>query len=290
MYITDFEYDGVSLSSKGYMPCNFGASSGEDVVDTGAKITFNKVAFNSGRKYHLTSSKYNDCVSISFDICKNSDCFYSDEVITNSEYVDICRWLNRQEFKPLKLICNYYEHTNSNNSDIDEYCYYNGSFNIDEIKVGDILYGLRLTFESDSPFGYIPETTTLEFLSNGSATVADNSDDTGWHYPTFKITCKADGDLTLKNTTHSVTTVIKNCKNGEVITVDSLNQIIMIDSYPISSANPTATHKIENDFNYIFPKVCNSRSKLGDNRSNVFTASLPCTIEITTNRTVRKII
>lgn len=56
MYATDFEYDGKKLSDMGFLICNFD-SNGLNVINTGSKITFNKVAMHSGKKYSLVGTK-----------------------------------------------------------------------------------------------------------------------------------------------------------------------------------------------------------------------------------------
>lgn len=274
MYITDFKYDGVFLSDKGYIPCTFDESSGINVFDTGAKLTFNKVSMRNGKKYGLTSSKYENCVQIVFDICKESDSFYSNQSISNSEYVELMRWLNRKEFHELCIICDYY-----GDESTEDLCHYNGSFNVDEIKINDILYGLRLTFESDSPFGYSQDKEyTFNFeTSETEEYFLDESDDIGYHYPNFIITCNDNGTLIFSNKEAGTRTVINNCVSGEIIKINSDTQTIETN---------LSDHKIARDFNYIFPVVCNSF----ENRTNTFTASMPCEVKIVYKRSIRRII
>ena len=74
--------------------------------------------------------------------------------------------------------------------------------------VDDILYGLQLTFETNSPFGYgIPKTTKLKFTqedaTNGvKKVVLDTSDEIGYTYPKMIIKVLAGGNLSIKNPAH----------------------------------------------------------------------------------------
>ena len=43
MYATDFEYDGQYLSDYGFIICDFNYSKGSVTVDTGSKLSFEKV-------------------------------------------------------------------------------------------------------------------------------------------------------------------------------------------------------------------------------------------------------
>ena len=262
MYAIDFEYDGQYLSDYGFIICDFDSASGANVVDAGSKITFNKVSRNRGRQYSLTSTQYDECIQATFDICKNPDEYDREEmVISNDEYRDLMRWLNRHEFLKFQVF-------NEDNADRDS-CYYDVSFNIDKIKIGEILYGLRLTMESNKPFGYGREQTVLYNFADVTKprVFRDMSDEVGFIYPYVTITCNADGDLQIYNDLEDCMTLIKNCKVGEVITIDGDAQII---------STTYSSHDICNDFNYEFFKIGNTIST----RDNKVTVSKPCMIEI----------
>lgn len=265
MKFIDFEYDGLFLSDFGFIACVFGASSGSVNASTGSKISFTKVSHNRGRHYTVVNAEYNDCLTASFDICKNPDTHdKTDMKITNDELRDIMRWLNRRSFHKFRLIPDECE-----DDDITT-CYYNASFNVEKIKVAEDLVGLSLTLETDKPFGYgdIVQQTMTFVSSSNVRTVYDPSDEVGEVYPDLVITVNSSGDLTLTNTTLNRSTVIKNCTQGEIITIYGSEQIL-------SSSLPS--HDIANDFNYEFFKIANTY----DNRINNITCSLPCTIKLT---------
>lgn len=258
MYAIDFEYDGQYLSDYGFIICNFDASSGADVADAGSKITFETVSRNRGKQYSLVNAKYEQCVTTTFDICKNPDEFdYEDRMISNDEYRDLIRWLNRREFLKFQV---FDEDDNERDT-----CYFNASFNVDKIKIAEKLYGLRLTMESDKPFGYGQEQTVSWTFTDVSVSkiLSDMSDEIGYIYPDMTITINQAGDLSVYNELLSCTMIIKGCTAGEVITINGNEQIIS------TSYN---SHDICNDFNYEFMKIGNTI----DTRNNKITVSLPC--------------
>lgn len=262
MYATDFEYDGQYLSSYGFIICDFDYSSGSTIANAGSKLTFNKVARNNGKQFSLTSAKYDECIQTTFDICKNPDIYenYEDRQITNDEYIDLMRWLNRREF--LKF------HVLSENEGVP-ICYYNVSFNIEKIKIAEKLFGLRLTMESDKPFGYgIEQSVSWTFENSSSIKIlSDTSNEIGYLYPDMTITCNANGDLSIHNDLEKCTMTINGCSIGEVITINGSAQIIST-SYD--------SHDIANDFNYEFFRIGNTIN----NRNNRISVSIPCSMVI----------
>lgn len=262
MRAIDFEYDGQYLSSYGFIICDFNFSNGATEATAGAAITFNKVSRHQGKAYSLSSTQYNECITTTFDICKNPDVFdLEDREISPDEHTNIMRWLNRREFFRMCFIGD------------DEYdqkvVYYNASFNITKIKIGEKLYGLRIAMETDRPFGYGQEQKTILDFSQSTAPkiINDISDDIGSIYPTVIIECRSSGNLSIRNTLEGCYTVIKNCSDGEVITLYGDTHIIK------SSLN---SHDICDDFNYDFFRIGNTIN----NRSNVVMVSLPCILTV----------
>ena len=263
MYAIDFEYDGQYLSDYGFIICHFDFSTGANVANAGSKITFEKVSRNRGKQYSLTNAKYDECVTTSFDICKNPDLYdYEEREISNDEYRDLMRWLNRREFLKFQAF-------DEDDKERDT-CYFNVSFNVEKVKIAEKLYGLRLNLESDKPFGYGQELTTSWVFSDVSVSkiLSDMSDEIGYVYPDMKITCNQAGDLSIFNELENCTMLIRNCSVGEVITIKGNEQIIT-SSYD--------SHDICNDFNWEFFRIGNTI----DNRNNRISVSKPCAIVIT---------
>ena len=262
MYALDFEYDGQYLSDYGFIICNFGDSSGVNTVSAGSVVTFNKVSRHSGKKHSLTSTSYEECVQATFCIGKNPKIYGKDEMqITNDEYRDLIRWLNRREFLKFQLL---------GGDDYDgETCYYEASFNVEKIKIDEVLYGMELTMETNKPFGYGQEQSATWTVADTTKSyiLSDISDEIGYTYPSMVIEINADGDLSLHNDMENCTMVIKNCKIGEVITIDGDSQIIQ-SSYD--------SHHIYDDFNFEFFRIGNTIT----NRNNRISCTLPCKIEL----------
>lgn len=259
MQATDFEYDGTVLSDYGYVICSFDGNGGVKTESNGAKIKFNMVSHHNGNRFSLSSSKYEECVAIELDICKDPD--KSDNLlITLEEIRKMMKWLNRRGFHKLRFF---------DNCNIEEYgCHYYASFNVDRITVDGEVYGLRLTANTNSPFAYGNDYCVREHITAGDYIVARNiSDEIGRISPDMVIVCHENGNLQLRNSRTGLTTMIKNCKSGEEIHIDGTMQIIT------SSMN---SHDIANDFNYIFLSLENSRA---DDQNDIY-VSLECDIEI----------
>lgn len=258
MYALDFEYDGKHLSDYGFIICSFdGGSSGVDVVSAGSKITFNKVSRNRGRVFGLSGTKYDECISATFEICKNPD-IHDDLHITDGEYRNLMRWLNRREFLKFRVV---------DEDDERVARYYDASFNVDKLMVNKELFGLQLTMETNRPFGY-GETVTESWSvtsSSKSHTLIDVSDEIGYTYPLVVITCSSAGDLSIYNEMTDCTTVIKGCSAGEIITLDGTTQIIQTSM---------DSHHLYNDFNFQFLSIGNTFGSM----SNKITISLPCSV------------
>lgn len=260
MYATDFEYDGQTLSSYGFIICDFDFSSGAVEVNAGSVITFNKVPMQKGKLHSLTSTQYDECITTTFDICKDPDAFeLEDRLIDNEEYRNITRWLNRREF--LKFCVLDYNEIDNN------LCYFNASFNVSKIKINENLYGIRLKMETDKPFAYGAERTHIFNFSgsNLSTIFSDDANEIGISYPILTITCSQSGDLSITNKDEGCTTTIKNCSENEVITLDGAAQVITTN---------LPGHDITDDFNYEFFRVANYYR----HRNNTISVSAPCKI------------
>lgn len=260
MNAVDFEYDGQYLSDYGYIICDFHGSSGITDVTLGSVLTFNKVSRHYGKSFSLTSTRYNECISTSFDICKDPDIFENDMEISNYDVRRLTRWLNRKKFLKFQVF--------DPDRELDT-CYYMASFNLEKIKIHETVYGLHLIMETDKPFGY-GETQyfkwTISDVSN-PLKFYDTQDEIGYVYPEIKITCTNSGNIEIFNSLFQSRMVINNCTVGEVITING-------DFQTITSSN--LSHNLSNDFNFEFLKIGNKF----DNRENVLTVSLPCVLEL----------
>lgn len=272
MQAVDFIYDGVYLSDLGFIIGDIGGAPEEETESAGSTITFNKEPRHRGKRHILTSAEYEDCLTCDFTIIKNPELFNTQEsqVITEAEHRNMLRWLARREFLPFYVLDGDRDNTQYQS------VHYNASFNVEKIMIDDVIYGLQLTMESDSPFGYGGERKVTLSVTDTSAEYIfeDENDEIGYSYPTIKITINEAGDLALVNKTLGYTTQLNNCSVGEVITLHGDSNII---------TTSLDSHNIVNDFNYEFFKVGNSYSS----RENIITASLLCTINIIYEPTIK---
>lgn len=274
MYASDFEYDGHYLSDFGFVVCDFDGASSYDVISAGSQITFNKVSRHRGKKYGLSGTTYEECITATFDICKDP-CVYDDSIITSDEYRDIMRWLNRSQFLKFRMF------NSADDMDDDDYeketCFFYASFNIEKIKMYDKLYGLRLTMETNTPFGFAMPLSYTFNVDNTSATYTlfDMSDEIGYTYPDMEISIGESGNLTIYNDMTDCTFYISDCTAGENITINGDTMIIETDS---------STHDIGSCFNFEFLSIGNTVNE----RANNITASIPCTIVISYSPTIKE--
>ncbi len=261
MYALDFEYDGQYLSDYGFIICSFDGSPGISTVSAGSTVTFNKVSRYSGKKYCLVGTQYDECIESTFCIGKDPSIYGRNNMqITNDEYRDLMRWLNRREFLKFRLL---------GDDDCDgETCYYEASFNIGKIKIDEVLYGIELTMETNKPFGYGQEQSIIWNVNDitKSYILYDTSDEIGYIYPSMVIEINSNGNFSLHNEMENCTMIINNCKIGEVITIDG-------DTHIVKSS--LDSHHIYDDFNFEFFRIGNTIL----DRSNKLSCSLPCKIE-----------
>lgn len=274
MYAQDFEYDGKLLSNYGFIIGKIDPGSDIETIGSGSKIELERVSYMNGKRHGLASSAYKECIQATFDICK-SPCIYDQEEmeITFDEFREIVRWLNRGDFHKLR----FFDFSHQSYNDVP--CYYNATFNLEKIMISERLYGLRLTMETDMPFGYANERTIkVHFASaNTTKTISDVSDEIGYIYPTVIATCNQSGDLVLRNEDVDCETKISGCKTGEVITLHGDTNIIETSD---------GGHDIANDFNYDFFKIGNSFGR----RINRVTASMPCDVVIKYTPYIKEIV
>lgn len=254
----DFEYDGLRLSDKGFMICKFDSDSVE-TISNGSEITFNTVSTMNGQKHELTSSEYGDCLTATFQICKNI-CTYDESAVSLDDMRDIMRWLNRKSFHKFKLRDD--EYTN---------IYFEASFNVSKIEVGGFIRGFELEMFTNRPFGFRePVTININNLqAEEIKTIYSQSDEEGYLYPDMEIAIESDGDFKMYNSMEPDREMnIANCKAGEVIKIN----------YPLisSSLGEDRTTKIQNDFNWVYFRI----ATLFKNRLNNITTSLPCSMKI----------
>lgn len=250
----DFEYDGINLSDKGFVICNFG-DKGLETVSNGSQITFSTMSTLGGSKHELISTQYEDCLEATIQICKNH-CNSDVKEISSTEFRELTKWLSRKKFLKFKIL---------DEDHID--LYYEAAFNISRIEIDGKLYGLELEVATNRPFALKePRIINIKNLvQDGKHSINDISYEEGYIYPKIEIVVNADGNLNIHNAIENRDTYIANVSTGEVITMD----------YPVIQSS-LSSHNIQNDFNWNFFRVANTF----ENSRNDLTISLPCTIKI----------
>lgn len=254
MKFIDFEFDGITLSSFGFIVCKFG-SEGVETTSNGSYITFNTVSTMNGAKRELSSTEYSDCLTPTIQICKHP-CLSNKKWVSAEEESKIMTWLNRKEFHKFKPINEEY---------ID--IFFEASFNVSKIEFNGKIYGFELEMVTNRPYA-LQEPTILylkNIVSYGKKIIYSKSNEEGHIYPDMEIVIEQDGDFELYNSFEDRTMRIANCKAGEIIYVQ----------YPMIESSVT-DHKIQNDFNWKFFRIANT---LKENANNI-TISLPCTIKM----------
>ena len=250
----DFRYGDKTLSSFGFVVCNFD-DVGLNIVSNGSIITFNTVSTLGGSKFELVSTTYDDCLTTTFQICKHS-CSTGIEEISPTTFRELTKWLNRKKFLKFKPLSEEYEDL-----------YFEASFNISRIEIDGKLYGLELEVITNRPFALKePKIFNIKNIQyNGKHSINDVSDEEGHIYPYMEITINENGTLDIYNAMEDRTTSVKNCVAGEIITMD----------YPIIQSS-VSSHNICDDFNWNFFRIANTY----ENSRNDLTISIPCTIKV----------
>lgn len=266
MYALDFVFDGESLSDHGFVVCDFNSQSGVNTIDAGVPITPRTVSRYRGNMYSLVGLVFDDFLEITFDICKNPCTNSEDEMnITDSEFLEISRWLLRHEYKQLYFIDEQQEQIR----------YYQSIFNIAKIIVNGDLVGLRLTAQTDKPYAYAEQVSTSHtFTANSSWDLPDTSNLIGTLIPSLVITCSTAGNLSISNSNLDSVLEIDNCSAGEVITIDGDNLVVY---------SSLSSHKVWEDFNYQFLKIGNTINNI----VNTILVSLACTIHFSYTPIIR---
>lgn len=254
----DFQYGEHNLQDFGMILCKFN-SGGLDTVSDGSEITFNTISVQNGAKSELISAVYENNLETTLQICKYS-CTGGAQEITATEHHELTKWLSRKRFLKFKIL---------DEDHID--LYYEAIINVSKIELSGKLYGLELSVTTNRPFALRePKTITIKNAEqDGKHSINDISHEEGHIYPHTEITIGDIGaekkTLVITNAIENRETIIKNCTANEVITMD----------YPVITSS-LPSHKIQNDFNWVFFRVANTY----ENSRNDLTISLPCSIKI----------
>lgn len=263
--VADFIFDGQSLSSFGYMICDFNAVGLE--TSTISEMNYTDIQAKMSDVSHKVSTSYGSNLQRTIQIikknCNNNDSYH----ILNDEISELAKWLCRKDYKWFKWV---------NDTDDDD-IFYQVRINLRQISLGNDNIGFELDIISNRPYGLTQEIKiTRDFKSNVLTAINVYSDEEGYIYPDMVITLMQDGDLEITNEFENRTSCISNCTNGEIITV------LGSDVLQIYSSNKS--HKFSESFDYNFPRLCNTYR----NTINNIKTNLNCNIEFK-YRGIRKV-
>ena len=190
-------------------------------------LSLEKAAMNN--TFFLTSQAYSEPLKYTIQII-NKDC----SPISPEQERALNKWLcKRGEFKPFFII-------NKRYSDV---CFFVNFSNPKIIWINNV-NGIEYTVTTNAPYAFSGERSfTADFNGNNVVSRYIDNDEELEIYPSMEITIQESGDFTLTNLS-AVGAMnqfsVKNCVQGEIITVDS--------KYPLLSSS-IASHFVYNDFN-----------------------------------------
>lgn len=250
----DFSFRGETLSSHGYMLCDFSGASSGGAIATDSQRSFTQMSMLGGKQLPILYYRYDTGLTIQLSICKIDT--GSDMRIAPYDAQKLKRWLESPTSEKLRFLDSEYSGI-----------YWEGTFNVNEYRISGEIYGFNIEFTATAPWGYkddVIKTGTVQ--ANGTVTIYDSSDDEGYIYPDVRIKILSAGDLHITNSFDERETIITDCEQNEVIHINHFLQLY----------SDSTTHDIYNCFNYRFMRIHNSY----DNTENTLTFSLPCEYEI----------
>lgn len=266
MKALDFFFDDRYLSDMGYVACTIDGS--ETIKKTSvSKTSYSTVKMPNRSIWNKVSSSDVEPLTTTIQILKLSCDDPTPQELSSDEISEMTRWLCRgDKYCKFSFVQDGYEEI-----------YYNVKIDLDKIDVYGITSGFELTILADRPYGIIDESiNSISITSTSPYVIYDTSDVIGYTYPDlFKIVCGEAGDLTLTNSIDGRQTKIKNCIIGETI---------IINGKTLQITSSELTHEISNDFNYVFPRISNTK----DIRENIISTNKNCSLTVswTVNRKV----
>lgn len=266
MYCTNFTYDGESADDHGVMICSFDGTKNETVT-AGSKVEMSTVKVPNRNKWMRTNAVYNEQLTFSFSICKNTCQSYDESIEFSAEdQARIMRWLCRKNF----YYINFYQ-------DGYEDIYYNAILSVERRVLNGMIIGYDITATCDAPWGY--SNLRVATVTSEKPRVYNTSDEIGSIIPDeIKIKVKTNGNVVIKNNLdiydldNNETTEIASCEAGEIITLTDMLEI----------KSNKAHEGLYDDFNWQFIKLYNQYSA----GMNEFTLT-NCELELTW-REIRK--
>lgn len=257
--VSDFIFDGRTLSSFGYMLIFENSEETQDV----SSMNLEEIKGARNDRSYSTGYKYGDNYTATYTIMKDICVFPDNQDMTDEDVSEMTRWLCRKQYKWMRFI----------DEDENDEIWYRAHWTVQKKYIGDSVVGLSITVKTNAPYGFTKE--IVQHYDTESFSVNVNSDEEGYIYPDITIELSEGGDLKLKNCYENRTMSLPNCSAGEVIT---------ISGYDLQQITSTEEHDYINEYNYKFPRLCCEYM----NAVNEFEVNLDCTITMK-YREIRKV-
>lgn len=235
LFAEDFVFNNKSIADFGFMMCEFDSSGTLKRTSAGSSIDLKTVKIKNNWK--STSNDYKEAISFSFSICKKD---FSQ--ISSFEQATINRnFIRKDGYKYIQFIMKEFEQIFFN-----VMC-----TGINAISVGNIDYGLELSFIADAPYGYGKREQTVFNMTSStlSTRFVDMSDEVGETFPDMIINILENCNFQIYNALTNTTFRINNCKAGETITINSSTGEI---------STTLSTHSVVSDFNLVWFRFANT--------------------------------
>lgn len=179
MYATDFVFDGVNLSSKGYMICTF---DGDSIVSGGEIEPIVKKAPNAD-EYTYYTAQINNVLTWELGICKLPCGTEAFEPLNQYEESELAQFLLKTDgYRWLQFV------------QPDDYpdVFYKVYINMSPYQIGGQTFGYNLTITSNCGYGFSHEYTATLTDGNQPLTINVNNDLNRYNYPTVSFETNAD--------------------------------------------------------------------------------------------------
>lgn len=196
--------------------------------------------------------KYEDKLRPQITLCKDPELYQQNDMHFSEKD---CRWILRE----LTSIRGYQWMKIIDPNDMDEIWFKAKISNISYKRVGGDIIGFIIELECDSFYGYsIEYSVKINVKANVPFYVFNNTDDlTNYVLPTVTIKASKNGTLIIKNISdNNWSSEFYNLKSGEILTIDSKNEIL----------SSTVIHSsLLNDFNLHWLRLIPDRNQFVSN-------------------------
>lgn len=272
-----FYYDGISSKVYDLIIASFSGS--EDGTQEMGNVEITTIKAPRSNNFLRANATYNQALQMTFSIVKMNCNDAKDIFFSEREIAFISRWLARKDYKPLKFVQEGWENI-----------HYNAILKVDQHMSGGQCVGFDITATCDAPWGYDQKQTThisadvpdvLGF--KGTALIHDDSDVIGNIYPEVIIDVLSDTDIEIENKLAKTVTKIRNCVEGERITISnfSIESDECIPDDTGKTYDYIGRHKtLYDDFNYTWLPITNyfTPNNTRDSRVNEIEVTGNCRI------------